>query len=64
MIGRQVEIFRRRALANAASSVVLRAVAGAEPAVVFALMGERDAAEMGADADHDQPLLVAFLDAF
>ena len=43
--------------------VVLRAVARAEPAVVVALVGERDAAEMGADADHDQPLVVALLDA-
>jgi len=38
------------------------AVAGAEEAVVIALMGDRDAAEMGADADHDQPLVVAILD--
>ena len=40
----------------------MRAVAGAEEAVVIALMGDRDAAEMGADADHHQPLVVAFLD--
>ena len=38
-------------------------MAGAEEAVVGALMGDRDAAEMGADADHDEPLVVAFLDA-
>ncbi len=37
-------------------------MAGAEEAVVIALMGDRDAAEMGADADHDQPLVVAVLD--
>jgi len=53
-----------RAFADAAGGIVLRAVAGAEPAVIFALVGERDAAEMGADADHDQPLLVAGFDAF
>src|SRR4029078_11616414 len=41
---------------------VLRAVAGAEEAVVIALMGDRDAAKMGADADHDQPLSMALLD--
>ena len=58
---RQVE--RRRPLADTAGGVVLRAVAGAEEAVVIALMGDRDAAEMGADADHDQPLVMAFLDA-
>src|SRR6202040_138455 len=49
-------------LANATGGVVLRAVAGAEEAVVVALIGDRDAAEMGADADHDQPLVVTLLD--
>src|SRR6185437_11250443 len=63
-VRRQDEILRRRAFADAACGIVLRAVAGAKPAVIFALVGERDAAEMGADADHDQPLLVALLDAF
>lgn len=43
--------------------VVLRAVARTEEAVVVAFMGDRDTAEMGADADHDEPLVVAFLDA-
>src|SRR6266481_242327 len=37
-------------------------VAGAEEAVVIALMGDRDAAEVGADADDDQPLVVTLLD--
>ena len=41
----------------------MRAVAGAEPAVVVALVRERDAAEMGADADQHEPLVVALLDA-
>ena len=62
-VRRQERDFRRRAFADAARGIVLRAVAGAEPAVIFALVGERDAAEMGADADHHQPLLVAVLDA-
>src|SRR6059058_3598143 len=61
-IGRYRQIGRRRPLANAARGVVLRTVAGAEEAVVIALMGDRNAAEMGADADHDQPLVVALLD--
>ena len=61
-VGRHRQIGRRGSLANATGGVVLRAVAGAEEAVVIALMGDRDAAEMGADADHDQPLVMAFLD--
>src|SRR3954447_26438021 len=62
LIRRHRQIGRRRSLANATRGVVLRAVAGAEEAVVVALMGNRNAAEMGADADHDQPLVMAFLD--
>ena len=62
MVGRHRQVGGRWSLANAARGVVLRAVAGAEEAVVIALMGDRDAAEMGADADHDQPLVVALLD--
>src|SRR6185437_1975073 len=60
-VRRQDEILRRRTFADAARGIVLRAVAGAEPAVVFALVGERDAAEMGADADDHQPLFVTGL---
>src|SRR5665811_86180 len=62
LIGRHREVGRRWSLANATGGVVLRAVAGAEEAVVIALMGDRDAAEMRADADHDQPLVVPLLD--
>src|SRR3981081_2860742 len=62
LIGRHRQIGRRGSLANATGGVVLRAVAGAEEAVVIALMGNRDAAEMGADADHAQPLVMTFLD--
>ena len=62
-IGRQGEIERRRPLADAAGRVVDRAVAGAEPALVLALIAERDAAQMRADADDDEPLGLALLDA-
>src|SRR6266851_1316946 len=62
LIGRHRQVGRRWSLANATGGVVLRTVAGAEEPVVIALMGDRDAAEMGADADHDQPLVVAVLD--
>src|ERR1051326_2716532 len=61
-VGRQREICRRRAAADAPGGVVLRAVARTEPAVVIALMGQRDAAEMRADPDQDQPLVVPLLD--
>src|SRR5690348_14389407 len=62
-VRRQSEILRSRPLADATGAVVLRAVAGAEPAVVTALVRQRNAAEMRADADDDQPLLVARLHA-
>src|SRR5262245_43669480 len=38
-------------------------MAGAEVAIVRSLMGDRDAAEVGADSDQDLPLLVTRLDA-
>src|SRR6185369_5390146 len=62
-IGRKLEVTRRRTFADATGGVVLRAVARAEPAAELALMRDRDAAEVGADADHDQPLVVTFLHA-
>src|SRR6201996_3068316 len=62
LIGRQDQVRRCWPLADTAGGVILRAVAGAEEAVVIAFMRDRDAAEMGADADHHQPLLVAVLD--
>src|SRR6516164_3302376 len=59
-IPRQPQVERCRALADPSRSVVDRAMAGAEPpaigaAVVAGLLAERDAAEMGADPDDDQP---------
>src|ERR1700751_2244972 len=62
LIGRHCQGGRRRPLTNTSGGVVLRTVAGAEKAVVISLMGDRDAAQMGADADHDQPLIVPLLD--
>src|SRR5256885_897697 len=59
LIWRHRKVGRRRPLPDAAGGVGLRAMARAEPAVVVALMGKRDAAEVGADADNDEPLIVA-----
>src|SRR6266849_3285143 len=61
-IGRQRQICRRRPAADAARRIVLGTVTGAEPAVVIALVRQRNAAEVGADADQDQPLIVTLLD--
>src|SRR5262245_46890208 len=62
-VGRYRQVLRRRSLPDAARAVVDRAMAGTEVAVVEPLMDDRDAAEMGADADQHLPLLVAGLDA-
>src|SRR4030081_2952194 len=62
LIGRHRQIGGCGSLADATGGVVLRSVAGTEEAVIIALMGDRNAAEMGADADQDQPLVVTFLD--
>src|SRR5205807_9849471 len=62
LVGRQRQIRRRRPATDAARRVVLRAMARAEPAVEVALMRQRDAAKVGADADQHQPLVLALLD--
>jgi hypothetical protein len=50
------KVARRGAFADAAGGVVMRAVAGAEPAAEIAgAVADRHAAQMGADADHHQP---------
>src|SRR5437762_524022 len=59
-VRRNDQIKRRRPLADAPGGVVDRAVARAEPAaerstIIAGLVAERDAAEMRADPDHDQP---------
>ena len=61
--GGERQIGGRRSAADAGRRVELRAMAGAEPAVVVALIAERDAAEVGAVAVDHQPLVVAGLDA-
>src|ERR1044071_8840519 len=63
LVGWQEQVLRRRSLPDAARGVVLRPVAGAEPTVIFALMRERNAAEMRADPDDHQPLVMTLLDA-
>ena len=65
-IFRHFEIVRRRAFADARGGVVMRAVAGAEIAAILAAIlalgrAQRNAAEMGADAQRDQPLRLALL---
>src|SRR5438093_3389158 len=62
-VGRQRQIRRRGPAPDAARTIVLGAVTRAEPAVVIPLMRQRNAAQMRADADQDQPLIVAFLDS-
>lgn len=51
-----LQVVRRWALAHAARSVVVAAVAGAEPAVPVAGVGQRHAAQVRAHAHHHQPL--------
>src|SRR5262245_65284524 len=67
-VRRHREIVRRRTFADAPGSVVLRAMAGAEPAAELAahirgLLPLGDATQMGADAHQDKPLRLARLDA-
>src|SRR5262245_2771745 len=67
-IGRHRQIEGCRPFANAAGGIVLGPVAGAQPtaelaAILAELLSLRNAAEMRADADDDQPLLLARLDA-
>src|SRR5262245_37013096 len=52
-------VLRRGPFADTAGRVVLRTMAWAEPAAIFALLTERDAPEMGTDAHHDQPVFLA-----
>src|SRR6516225_6884803 len=58
----QKKVFRGRAFADAPRSIVLRAVARTEPAVIFTLMGERYAAEVRADSNDDQLLIMTLPD--
>src|SRR5690242_3676913 len=65
-IVRYGEVLRRWPFADAAGRIVVRAVAGAEPAAIVAalvagMLAKRNAAKMRANADQDQPLRLAFL---
>src|SRR6266700_4487824 len=62
-VRREREVERRGSLPDAYGDVVDRAVTGAEVAVVGSLMGDWDAAEVGADSDQHLPLRMAGLDA-
>src|SRR6185295_16070812 len=53
----------RWALPDATRCTLLRSVARAEPGVIFALVRERDTAEMRADTNDHEPLVMALLDA-
>src|SRR5688500_15264325 len=62
VVGHQ-QVGGRRPLPDAARGVVVAAVAGAEPPAEFAarigrLLAERNAAEMRADADQDEPVVL------
>jgi hypothetical protein len=66
LIIRHFEIVGRRAFADAGGGIVGRAVAGTEIAAILAARlalgrAQRHAAQMGADAERDQPVAVAFL---
>src|SRR6185437_13014630 len=63
-IGNELEyryrhVFRRRPVADAPGGIVDRPVARAEPAAELAFLAKRDAAEMGADLNHDHPGFLA-----
>ncbi|ENN87930.1 hypothetical protein RHSP_49335 [Rhizobium freirei PRF 81] len=53
------EVLRCRPMAYAAGGIVDRTMAGTEPPAVFPRLAERYAAEMGADADHHEPVFLA-----
>src|SRR5579872_532782 len=54
-IFRDFKIERGWPLTDTSRRIVDRAMARAEPALIFAFVTERDAAKMGADADDDEP---------
>ena len=64
VVGRHLEVARCRSLTNAARGVVVRAVAGAEPSTEVApgiadRLALGDAAQMRANADQHDPVLIA-----
>ena len=56
LIPGHLQIQRRRPLPDPATDIVVAAVAGTEPAAEIARLADGDAAQMRADAQHDQPL--------
>ena len=54
-VGRDLQVEGRRALANPAGRVVVRAMARAEPTVVVSRAIQRDAPEVRADSNKNQP---------
>src|SRR5262249_40055181 len=63
-IRRKRQVSRRRSATDAPGGIVLRTVARTEEPPIVALMRQRYAAEVRADADQPQPLIVALLHAF
>lgn len=55
-VGRDFQVEGRRALADAAAGVVMRAVARAVIAAIVAGVGDRNAAQVRANAEDDEPL--------
>ena len=57
-VGGQLQVEGSRASANTPRHVVVGSVAGAEPASVVTCPGDGHAAQVSADAQHDEPLRV------
>src|SRR5690606_10449423 len=57
--GRHGQVLGGRTLTNATGGIVVRTMAGTEPSAEIAGLAERHTAEMGAGADHDDPVLLA-----
>lgn len=55
VVFRNLEIERRRAFSRSTRYIVMRAVARAEPATEIAGLADRNASQVGAYADHDEP---------
>src|SRR5690625_1372947 len=55
---RYVQILGRRAFADPADRIVMRAMAWAEPAIIIAGIDDRHTAEMRADSDLHEPLAI------
>eukprot|EP00441_Pelagodinium_beii_P034491 CAMPEP_0197633480 /NCGR_PEP_ID=MMETSP1338-20131121/9839_1 /TAXON_ID=43686 ORGANISM="Pelagodinium beii, Strain RCC1491" /NCGR_SAMPLE_ID=MMETSP1338 /ASSEMBLY_ACC=CAM_ASM_000754 /LENGTH=125 /DNA_ID=CAMNT_0043205151 /DNA_START=17 /DNA_END=392 /DNA_ORIENTATION=- len=56
LMWRNLQVLGCRSLANTAAVIIVRSVAGAEVSAIIARIWLRNAAEVGADTDADQPL--------